>query len=211
MAKRGLAALYQALNSPPTPHLDDETLAQIVEAELAGENVDMLYSDQVEHIESCETCAAAYSELLVIMQEIVGEMAQAAEPTDHFSTFWNQLLNVTAEITNNNLRLTFPPALSQIGEPKPSYETDEKRLLTRQEIPGPPPLMLDLYLSRKTSSACCLTIQLQTEADISLAGFKIQIQYGQVKKTAETNADGTTTFEAIPISELADMEILFEG
>lgn len=87
---RGLAALYKALEKPAGPHLDDETLAAIVDAELAGEKVGQLYPGEIGHIESCEHCASTYSDLLLMMQEVVGDMALAAEaisPIEAYTAF----------------------------------------------------------------------------------------------------------------------------
>lgn len=90
MGNRGLAALYRALKEPTGPHLDDEALAAIIDAELAGENVSLLFTNEIEHVETCEQCALAYSNLLVTMQEVMGDMALAAEaitPVEAYAAF----------------------------------------------------------------------------------------------------------------------------
>lgn len=90
MRDHRLAALYQALKQPTGPHLDDETLAVIVDAELAGERVDLLYTKEIEHVEICEQCALAYSDLLMLMGEVMGDMALAADavsPLEAYTAF----------------------------------------------------------------------------------------------------------------------------
>jgi hypothetical protein len=211
MSERGLAALYRALREPTGPHLDDEMLALVVDAELAGEDVDTLFNEQMTHVGSCESCAANYSELLVMMQGIVGEMALEAEKPDAVTMIWNRALGATADIINNKLRLTFTTPLPQLGESKPVYETGDERILTRQTIPGPPPLTVEARLSRLSPLTCRLTIQLEGEVMVNLAGYRIGIRYGEVEETAETNKTGSIRFDNIPIAALSGLEITIEG
>jgi hypothetical protein len=210
MPERGLAALYRALREPTGPHLDDKTLAFIVDAELAKEDVDTLFNEQMTHIESCESCAANYSELLVMMQRIVGEMALEAETPDAVTMIWNRALAATADLINNKLRLTFTTPLPQIAEPKAVYGTGDERLLTRQTIPGSPPIILEARLSRRSPLTCRLTIQLQGQIEVNLVGYQVGIQYGEVKETAETGKTGAVQFDNIPIAALPGLEITVE-
>ncbi|HLF25889.1 MAG TPA: hypothetical protein VJG32_06100 [Anaerolineae bacterium] len=95
MSKGGLTALYQALNEPIGPHLDDETLAEIASAEAAGEDVDRRYAAHMRHIESCLTCAEAYADLMEMMSAAVSEMAEAAQKSDPVEVYVAQLLQAT--------------------------------------------------------------------------------------------------------------------
>ncbi|MBU1662374.1 MAG: hypothetical protein KKD28_12985, partial [Chloroflexi bacterium] len=78
MNDRGLSALHAVLTQTPTPHLDDDALAEIATIEAAGDDIDSLYPFEVRHIESCPQCAQAYGELVEMMLLTVGDMAAAA-------------------------------------------------------------------------------------------------------------------------------------
>lgn len=208
MPDRGLAALYNALNTPLSSHLDDEVLALIVDAELAGENIEQIYQEQLTHIEICERCATNYSELVLAMHGIFEDMAEAAESSDRITLIWNQALTVLSEYINNNLRLTFSAPTLQISEPKPAYIANAERLLTRQVLAGRPLINLEARLIRRSPLTCRLIIKLRNKDGNPLAGVQIIIRYGEVEISAETDSDGTTTFENLPIASLLDLEIL---
>lgn len=89
MSKGGLGALRRALAGPPGSHLDDEVLAEMVTAEVSGEDVEAVYATQLEHVESCVSCAETYGDLLSLMADAVEEMAAAAaaqSPADVYAT-----------------------------------------------------------------------------------------------------------------------------
>lgn len=94
-SRRGMAALRDALTAPLGPHVDDETLALIVTAEAAGENVDVAYAETMAHIERCATCAASYGELAQMMFAAVADMDAAAgalAPSDVYTALLAQQL-----------------------------------------------------------------------------------------------------------------------
>ena len=78
MNDRGLSVLHAILTQTPTPHLDDDVLAEMATTEAAGEDIDSLYPSEVRHIESCPQCAQAYGEIVEMMFVAVGDMAAAA-------------------------------------------------------------------------------------------------------------------------------------
>ena len=92
MSKRGLAALYQALNEALGPHISSETLAEIASAEAANENIDVLYPAEVHHIETCPKCAEAYAGLAEMMLAVIGDMAEGASAIATPATFAASLL-----------------------------------------------------------------------------------------------------------------------
>ncbi|MCL4266944.1 MAG: hypothetical protein KJ069_27440 [Anaerolineae bacterium] len=70
--------LRRILTEPAGPHLDDEKLAEMVTAELSGEDVDVLYTPETAHLGRCPDCAAAYEELASLSFTAVAGMAAAA-------------------------------------------------------------------------------------------------------------------------------------
>lgn len=70
--------LRRLLTEPTGPHLDDETLVELVTAELSGEDVDVLYAAEMVHLAHCAECAAAYEELASLSFTAVASMAIAA-------------------------------------------------------------------------------------------------------------------------------------
>lgn len=70
--------LRRMLTEPAGPHLDDEKLAEMVTAELSGEDVDVLYATEMAHLGRCPNCAAAYEELASLSFTAVAGMAAAA-------------------------------------------------------------------------------------------------------------------------------------
>lgn len=224
MSDRGLAALFLALTNSPTPHLDDETLSRIVDAELAGDNVDLIFNEQISHMETCETCASTYSELFLMMAEIVDNMAQTAEtltlPTsenildkstiaEQSERIWQQVFIATAQRIQNQFRLTLKSPQAQIAEPKPSYEAGDERPLISRPLPDSP-LQIIIRLSRQTIVTCRLTVQLKGPEGTELAGFKIALRYGGQIESAETGPGGLLNFENIPITALPNLEITAE-
>ncbi|MFZ0547026.1 MAG: hypothetical protein WAM60_16395 [Candidatus Promineifilaceae bacterium] len=236
MPDRGLAALYQALNNPPGSHLDDETLALIVDAELAGEDVDKLFSDQIDHIETCESCATAYSDLMVMMQEMIGDMTRAAETVSQTETtslteearllkaaaeptserlvnltqqaalVWNRVFSATADLIGDKYHLALAGSPSQLAEPRTAYHAGNDRLLVRLDLPGSL-LHLEAHLSRQTLLTCHLTIQLKSAKETRLAGHMVQIRYKRIAESAETGNTGAVRFNNIPIAALPELEI----
>jgi hypothetical protein len=79
MDERGLDALRRALTAPLGAHVDDETMALLVTAEAAGEDIEETYAAPLAHIERCATCAESYLELAQMMLEAVAEMDAAAD------------------------------------------------------------------------------------------------------------------------------------
>lgn len=85
MSKRGLYALHKAITTPLSPHLDDETIAELATAEAAGEDIEASYPAQVRHIEVCAQCADEYGELVEMMLAAVGEAFAAPSPQDVYA------------------------------------------------------------------------------------------------------------------------------
>lgn len=206
---RGLAALYNALKRPVGPHLDDETLALIVDAELAGESIEHNFGSDLAHIERCEQCAANYSELLLMMQGILSDMALMAESPDKITMIWERIRTGAAEWIQKTktLRLTLDAPLAQLREPGPVYGDPGERPLTKQDIPSSPSLTLNARLIRQTPLTCRLSIQLESQERADLAGYEIQIRVGEDIRTAETNTNGTAVFDSLPIAALPTLQI----
>lgn len=71
--------LYHLLAQPVSPHLPDETLADMAMAEVSGEDVDARFPGEMSHLAQCEQCAAEYSELVAFSLAALGDMAAAAQ------------------------------------------------------------------------------------------------------------------------------------
>lgn len=69
--------LGQALRRPPTPHLNDERMAEIATAEAAGEDIAQGYPAEVAHLESCVACSEMYGALLEMLDGAVADMGFA--------------------------------------------------------------------------------------------------------------------------------------
>lgn len=108
MSKRGMSALYQALYSVPGAHLSDEKLAQVVGAEASGEDVESLFSVELEHIETCLQCAQAYHELATMMQATIGDMTTTAAAVNPIDVYVKLLLSNMEELVASQ------PALPQL-------------------------------------------------------------------------------------------------
>lgn len=214
MSKRGLAALHQALSEPAGPHLDDETLARIADAEMAGEDVAALFKSQITHMELCEECAAAYSELVVMLQSTVEEMGQIAEalsipepPFLDISSIWRRAFSLTAERIGSGFRLKLVPEALQLRESSPIYDVGDDWRLPLLTLPVATPIHLNIYFTLQTALTCRLTIKLQDINRQPLPGYTIQIQYNQVIETAETTPTGAAQFNDLPILALPDLSI----
>lgn len=205
-----LAALYKALKTPIGPHLSDETLSLIVDAQLAGESIEQNFESELAHIEHCEQCAANYSALLMMMQGILGDMALTAESPDRITMIWEWVMSTTAEWVSKtkSLRLNLDAPLPQLRESGPVYGGQDERLLAKQEIAGTPPLILEVRLTRQTPLTCRLSIQLQSPEGDKVEKHQVQIQYEGVVRTAETNPTGAAAFDSLPIAALPTLEIV---
>ena len=78
MNKRRLSSLRRALTRPLGAHVDAATLASLVSAEAAGEDVDALFATALAHLERCERCATDYDELAQMMSGALADMSAAA-------------------------------------------------------------------------------------------------------------------------------------
>jgi hypothetical protein len=216
MNKRGLAALFEALSTPIGSHLDDETLAVMVDAEMAGEDIEALYGSQIGHIERCERCASAYSELMVLLQTAVEALGQemaeplpkADAPPLDISAIWRKALSFTAEQIGGHFRLRLlPDSGHYLRESPPIYGGDDEWPLPPLNLPTTRPLTLKAHFSRQTAESCGLTIKLQDLEGNPLANQSIQIQFDGQTKTAETAPDGAAAFNNIPIAALPRLTI----
>ncbi len=212
MSRRGLAALYLAMSEPIGTHLDDETLAVIVDAEMAGQDVEQLYSSELAHIEQCERCASAYSELMLMVETAVEEMAQSMTVPEDITAFdiaaiWRQAFSLTAEKIENQFRLSFGRPTSQFAEPGPVYQAGDDWSFPPIILPSSRPIQVDTALTRLSDDTCRLTIRLQALDDQPLSSPTIEIQYDQTVETAETAPDGSAHFTQIPIAALPSLTI----
>lgn len=71
--------MRRALTAPLGAHVDDETMALLVTAEAAGEDIEVTYATPLAHIERCAACAESYLELAQLMLAAVAEMDAAAD------------------------------------------------------------------------------------------------------------------------------------
>ena len=78
MNRAGLHTLKQALEAQRSTHLDDETLAMMATTEMGGEAIELMFAHELAHLETCVLCAESYANLMVLMQEALGEMTAAA-------------------------------------------------------------------------------------------------------------------------------------
>lgn len=224
MSKR-LDELRRLLTETPGEHLSDETLAEIVTAELAGEDVDNLFAEQFRHLESCERCAEAYSALMEAIVAADDEPAARLE-AETTTTLWGQPLNITihAEEHAQRLRLRHKPASDSLT----AAPTEEWLLLT-QRVGRAPALNVEARARRQSPHLLTLTIQTnppesgailreaaepyQTGAEQPApggAGRKIQLEYGGQTVTVVTDENGIATFQDIPISALAALDIVIQ-
>ena len=96
MNRAGLRALRQTLRTQTSTHLDDETLAILATAEIGGEAIELIFAGELAHLETCVTCAESYDNLMLLMQEAIGEMTAAANlitPTQVFAALLADRLN----------------------------------------------------------------------------------------------------------------------
>lgn len=98
-----LLILGHLLTDQSSSHLNNERLAEIVTAEVAGEDVAALYADDMQHIESCLFCAEAYSNLALMVQTAVIEMSTAAETITPQEVYTTLLLQDTASWSSPQL------------------------------------------------------------------------------------------------------------
>lgn len=224
MSKR-LDELRRLLTEPPGEHLSDETLAEIVTAELAGEDVDNLFADHIRHLESCERCAEAYSALMEAILAADDEPATMLE-AETTTTLWGQPLHITihAEEHTQRLRLRHEPA-SDGG----TTASAEEWLLLKQRVGRVPALNVEARARRQSPHLLTLTIQANRPESGAIlreaaepyqtgteqpapgsAGRKIQLEYGGQTVTAVTDENGIATFQDIPISALAALDIVIE-
>ena len=78
MNRAGLNSLQQTLKTQRSTHLDDETLAMMATSEMGGEAIELMFAHELAHLETCVLCAESYANLMVLMQEALGEMTAAA-------------------------------------------------------------------------------------------------------------------------------------
>jgi hypothetical protein len=192
-------------------------LSRIADAEIAGESVDNLFSRELEHMEQCERCAEAYSELFVVLETAVEAFGQTAETVESFSyseppvvdisAIWQRACALKAEQNGTRFKLKLALGALQIGEISPSYSVGESWRLPLLTLQVSAPIHLKTSFTRQTSHTCRLTIELQDAEDKPLMGYTIQIQYNQVTKTAETTPSGAAQFNNLPIMALPDLTI----
>ncbi len=224
MSKR-LDELRRLLTEPPGEHLSDETLAEIVTAELAGEDVDTRFAEQIRHLESCERCAEAYSALTEAIVAADDEPAAGLE-AETTTTLWGQPLHVTVHTEGHaqRLRLRHKPA-SDSATAAPT----EDWLLLNQRVGRVPALDVQARARRQSPQLLTLTIQANRPESGAIlreaaepyqtgteqpapgsAGRKIQLEYGGQTVTAVTDENGIATFQDIPITALAALDIVIQ-
>ncbi len=74
---RGLQNLRRAL-IPSHEHLEDNSLADLTTAEIAGNDIEALYPQEMAHLESCPACAQTYADLIEMTLAAFGGMAENA-------------------------------------------------------------------------------------------------------------------------------------
>jgi hypothetical protein len=168
MSKQKIKALRQALGGPPGPHLDQELLAEVATAEVAGEPVETQYAAALAHLEHCLTCAEAYSELVTMALTAAEGMASAAMAVPAEAVYAALLQQAAADtpapivaavVAQLPLHFTAAPdSAADISEewvqaavsPHPTAATWVDRLLPaiRQQLPA-----LRLYLEQAGAAA----------------------------------------------------------
>lgn len=95
--KTPLIALYENLvSSPSINHISEETLLEIASAEAAGEDITTHYAQATQHMEYCVRCASAYAEvmdLLIDMEAMMVEAAEAVSPATVFEAMLRSSLS----------------------------------------------------------------------------------------------------------------------
>ena len=214
MSKRGIAALREALTGPLGAHLDGETLAVIVTAEAAGEDVEKAYAQALTHIERCEMCAEAYGELAEMMVAAIADMDAAAEaippeviPT---SNIWGRAVTVKTSISERwhrlQLELAPVPAMGLLREAA-SGPYDPEWLLFRRSVGSPLPLIVEARAERQTAQTCRLILQVDRPGQVDASARAVQIRYLDRQSKAVTNSNGVVSFDSLPISRVADLTI----
>jgi hypothetical protein len=164
MSKHKITALRQALSGPPGPHLDQQRLAELATAEVAGQLVEQRYQAALAHLEHCLTCAEAYSELVTLALTATEQMASAAAavpPEAVYAAYLQQAASdappqvIASLVAQLPLRFTAAPTSSagvsqewvQAAVPQPTWAN---RLLQAigHDLPA-----LRLYLEQAAAAA----------------------------------------------------------
>jgi hypothetical protein len=230
MSKR-LDELRQLLSGLAGEHLADETLAEIVTAEIAGESVEQLYASELRHLESCMLCAEAYGRLveITLAADELAAVTDAGAAAEGVESLWGQplVVDVRSEGKTKRLRLRRgPAAASPTGAGEGS--TAGEWLLLARRMGRAAPLYVDVRARRDSLLTCTLLIGAgraepgvravretgewyTTASELRPPGFTgrlIQIQFAGQTLTAISDEDGRATFEAVPIAALNEMDIL---
>jgi len=138
-----LNTLKRTLTELSNPHLDNETLSEIVATELAGEDINTLFPTEAQHIETCLQCAETYSKLVEMMMSTIEEMATVADSVSPLEVYTTILLRQVKSQTTPATNLTesvravaslLPPLFTRL--PKTISDIDETRLETAATTSG---------------------------------------------------------------------------
>lgn len=89
---KNLSELRRLLSKPTATHLSEERLAEMVTAEITGEDIEKLFKAELYHVEGCVRCAEGYSQLYVMMEQTLGEMSAAAAQISPAEVYTHLLL-----------------------------------------------------------------------------------------------------------------------
>lgn len=218
MSKGGLAALQQALTEPPGQHLDDEMLAEIASAEVAGENIDRAYDAQMQHIEACVKCAETYASLvegMLVATAGMAEVANALTPREALgaqlvhlaNSIWGSAIEIASAVTEGwrSLQLSLAPesVVSTLG----NEQLGEEWVLLSQQFGQPLPLTIEVRARRLTEATCQLAVRVDRLGLTEVAGRSIEIAFDDHHRLATTNDQGVAFFESISITAIAQLTI----
>ncbi|MEM7117611.1 MAG: hypothetical protein AAF614_34585 [Chloroflexota bacterium] len=217
-----LDQLRQALSEPLGPHLDDEVLAEMATAEAAGEDIEVLFAQELIHLEQCVQCAEAYAELVELMETAVSAMAlPAVVPPEvaQANALWQRAHNVVSEAKTaveegltifwQSLHISLEPQLVPLQRDTPSAKS-QSRSLFAGEVGDLIPLSVQMEARRSDATSCTLHIFVDQLSTTGGAGRRVQITYGDVVKTAVTDSSGVVEFAEVPIAALEDLTVLIE-
>lgn len=214
--------LRQALTKPLGSHLNEAVLAEIATAEVAGEDVETLFANELAHLEMCVHCAEGYAALVALMETAVSEMTLRAEEISEINkanTLWQRANTVIlqAQTTLENGLATFWQTLQFGLEPQfvplqkdiPSTDSQSRSLFSG-EVGELIPLVVQIEAQRYTPVSCELLIYVDRLMMTGGAGLQVMMRYAEVEKTAVTDSKGMVVFNDIPIAALENLTISIE-
>ena len=221
MSEKALKNLNDMLNQPTDVPIDDAMLAEVATAEVAGQDVEQLYPEVIRLIESSESLADTYAELVEMVTISLVEMAVAADnvaPEEVTAAIasakpvvWGQHVKLKKAIKEleQGIQHTMEVLFSKpLAHATLSGTSDNDNWEWFDVYSGDVfPLRIQASLTKQSDTTSKLTVSVLEGVRQPVEGCVVTVRYHEYEATAVSNDKGLAFFESL---QLLDRDLPLE-